>query len=585
MSNSEFFYNEVFVRATLGSALDGGVLIEIYDRPCYKLGGNRTAVYRQKEIEEVVRNCTASEVKRIGRTILCVSDNTVMATVNITYVGSKIMLKVEYLHEGSKIKLNTMALTPEEYMTLADGIVLPFVIPVHEPMKHCGSEEKMLYPVNNKFYVVYKNGDIEIRDRIEAEFSLVPDGDIILPVPPKSLSEGAEILANVYSQFREWAQNDSDKARLIHALWAYLGVYWRYIPRRIPYLWAPRGTGKTTLLKHAAEMAREVVEYLGSPSGAAIRDILAHKSVIADDVDEHLTYSDEYDNNLLSVVLSYYYTSTIGRVSPETLKLKLYRLRGALIMAGSEPGFKFRHRAIARRLLTIGLPKSFGFFKYKFDPKEFNMALSIIGLADGVNSYEHGVIPEDPVNSVNVVFERYSTTEPKEIGTKVEEGALGDPIVEVLLGLRNKIVKIANASNIDRYRYVKADKSGVYSECYIAIDARRIPKITTPESERVSMTVTKALGTDKPLTVSETIFKRYFDASTVFAVVREYLKNIAGITIGYDKNGHHKILIKYDCEKSTEEIRTHLLAVAADIDFVIKNLLNGKSDVLDIFKA
>jgi len=583
---SDSLYSEPFVRATYSSGdLNDGVFIEIRDRPCFKVSGSRHAAYRQKEIEEVIKICSASEVKRVGRNILCVSDKTVLAIINISYSGSKILLKAEYLHEGSKVKLPPMTLSPEEYVSLADGYILPYIIPIREPIKHCGSEEKMVYPVHNKFFVVYKNGDIVVTDRIDSETTLLPDGDAILPFPPKSLKEGVEILKNVYSYFREWAQNDPDKVRLIHALWAYLGVYWRYIPRRIPYLWAPRGTGKTTLLKHVWEMGNTVTEYLGAPSGAAIRDILAHKNVIADDVDEHLAYADEYDNNMLSVFLSYYYTSTIGRVSPETLRLKLFRLRGGLIVAGSEPGFKFRHRAVARRLLVIGLPKSYGYFKYKIDSYEFNMALSLIGLADAVNSYEHNTLPEDPVNTVNVIFERYSVTEPQEIGTKVEEGALGDPIVEVLLGLRNKIVKIANASNIDRYRYVKADKSGVYSECYIAIDARRIPKITTPDSERVSKTVTKAVGTDKPLTVSETIFKRYFDASTVFAVVREYLKNIAGLTFGYDKNGHHRILIKYDCEKSTEEVRTHLLAVAADIDLVIKNLLNGKSDVLDIFKA
>lgn len=581
---SDSLYSEPFVRATYGD-VNNGVFVEIRDRPCFKMGHSKHAVYRQREIEEAIKICSASEVKRVGRNILCVSDNTVLAVINISYSGSKILLKVEYLHEGSKVKLPPVALSPEEYVSLADGYILPYIIPIREPIKHCGSEEKMVYPIHNKFFVVYKNGDIVVTDRIDSEVTLLPDGDAILPFPPKSLKEGVEILKNAYSHFREWAQHDSDKARLIHGLWAYLGVYWRYIPRRIPYIWAPRGTGKTTLLKHVWEMANTVTEYLGSPSGAAIRDILAHKSVIADDVDEHLSYTDEYDNNMLSVFLSYYYTSTIGRVSPETLKLKLFRLRGGLITAGSEPGFKFRHRAVARRLLVIGLPKSYGYFKYKIDSYEFNMALSLIGLADAVNSYEHNTLPEDPVNSVNVIFERYSATEPQEIGTKVEEGALGDPIVEVLLGLKNKIVKIANANNIDRYRFVKADRNGVFSECYIAIDATRIPRVVTPDNERVSLTVTKAVGTDKSLTVSETIYKRYFDASTVFAVVREYLKHISGLTTGYDKHGHHRIFIKYDCEKSIEEVRTHLLAIASDIDFVIKSLLNGKANGLDVIKA
>jgi len=578
-------YKRPFVEVSRGSALDGGVYIRIYDKPCFRLGESKRAPYRREDIDMLIKLCSASEVKRIGTHTFCVSDNTVIAKFTIVYVNSTIALKAEYLHENFKIKTSTLVLSPEEYLSLADGMILPYVVPISEPVKHCGSEEKMLYPVSNKFYVVYSNGDIEVRDRIDGEISLIPDGNVILPIPPKSIVEGSEMLEVIFSQLGELSKADPDLAHILFGLYAYFGVYYRYLPRRILYVWGPRGAGKTTILRYNLyEMVREVTKYLTSPSGAAIRDTLPHSNVIADDVNEDKTVRDEFDYNLLSVILASYDASTIGRANPENLRAVYFRLRGALLMAGSEPDILFKHRALARRLAVIGLPRAYTHFKLNIDSKLWNMALSIIAIADGINGYEHGVLPEDTSRAVEAIFARYSADGPKFIDTYVEEGILGDPIIEVLVGLRNKLIKIANG-NIDRYRFVKTDKSGTFTECYIAIEAKRIPRVTYPESERVAVTVTKTVGVDKPLTVSETVHKRYFDAATVSATVKEYLKHIPDISMGYDKHGNPKVLIKYDCEKSVEEVRAHLLSVAADIEYVIRNLMRNRADFLNVVRA
>jgi len=553
-----------FIADSLGEAS-----VKIFDKPCITTRPPKAAPYVNKELQYIISLCQSAQLNRLGPLIVCSAGEHTLATINVavrTDGGAHVVLNVQYLYEGRQVK-RTLRLSLSEYNTVADGVVLSRMLTVTEPVKHCGSEEKMLYPalVNGapRFIAVHQNGDVSLIESVEGHITLIPEPAYVSPTPPMNIREGLEVLNNVHSQFAQWATSDVDKARIMYALWAYLGVYWRYVPRLIPYLFAPRGSGKTTILIHVRDMAKEVTELLSTASGAAVRDMLTTKHVIADDVDEHLTLTPDYDHNLLSIILAYYYGEAIARVSPDTLKRKMYRLRGGLIMAGSEPGFKFRHRAVARRLKVIALPRAFQHFRYKIEEEEFSMALSLLAITDSVNSYQHGVLPEDPVESVNVIFNRYTPAEepPKEVGIKPVTD--GDPIIDLLYALYRKIVDVAEAKNISRYRYIEGDR------CYIAIDARRIPK-EPPTSETIS--VTKPTASETPTSVTKTVEQRYYHYADVFNAVKLYLRDVEALKVGFDRKGHAKVFIEVTCEWDETAIRNALKEVAAAVAASIKSI-------------
>jgi len=585
--NSPTLYREPFVRESKGGI--DGVYVGIYDRPCFKVTGLRYAPFVSEQLAAVLKLCSAVQIIHGDGVIFCVASGTKVAEIRISTTYDGVILSGEYLLEGNKRKF-MLKLSAPQYLALAmEYDFLPKKVFVTEPIKVCTAEEKILIPIFNhgdRFYAIHKNGDIKVMDKVKAEIELIPVGSGILPTPPRSLKEGVEILENVYSYFIEWHQHDPYKAMLLHGGWGYMATYWRYETRRILFFRGPRGSGKSTLLIHLHEMSNEVSKLVSSASGAAARDILSRFHGLFDDVDENLTIDPTYDINWNAVDLAYYYkkAARIPRVTPEGLRLKEFILRGAVIKAGVEAGLKLMHRGISRRHLEIPITRNLGYFRYIIESEIFNMGLSIIGLAEEVNGYRHNMIPENPYAAVNVILKRYTVKDVEPVTIKPEDNTIGDPILEVLIGIIRKLLKVADSTNLDRFKYIKSDKNGVFQECYIAIDARAIPRITYPGSDKAYYTVTKAVGTDKPLTISKGFEKRYFEPEEVSDAIKGYLYDIPEILFGYDKNGHPKIFVRIDCEKSDLEIRNTLKAVAKEIEAVVRNLLNGNADFLNTIK-
>jgi len=580
MTNLAFLYREPFLRL---SKNPDGLYVQIHDRPCFKFKSNRVAKYKTREIDLFVKVCSAAKVTRVGDTILCSVEDKVVGVLTINYRSGFVHLKGKFQYDGKEYKIEDrmdLAL----YLSMADNDVLPWKIVVKEPVKLCTSEEKMLFPIhfNGKdlFYVVYKNGTIEIVDRVEAEVELKPESIGVLPRPPDSIEEGLECMGNVINHFREWAMADKDKARLMFGLWAHLGVYHRYPTKRIPFLFGPRGSGKTTLLLHVTQMASETTQYVANPSGPAMRDILTFKNCACDDINEQLTFVEEEDRTL-PVILALYMGAPIARVVPETLKLRIFKLRGTAILAGAEASYFFTHRGIARRLLVLGIPRSFGFFKYLIPQEDFNMALSLLGLADEVNGYTHGVLPEDTLNSPMVIFNRYTLEEPKLLGTKPED-TIGDPILEFLVTLRNKILQKAVS---DRFKKMAKSTGDAFSECFVQIASLNgLFKITYPEANKATYTLTETIGANKTKSFSKTVVKRSYNVGELRVMLSEYLGGINDLVVDYDRTRNYKVLVRIDCDASDVEISAKLKSIVAEIDTVIRSLLNGKdiSPVINI---
>jgi len=131
---------------------------------------------------------------------------------------------------------------------------------------------------------------------------------------------------------------------LFLALYPY--AYVHFVRRPIIALTAPFRTGKTTLASMLELLWGPTLRVSGSLAG--VRGLLGKFHVVMDDFQE-TTLEDPNIN----ILLAYYDRTLVVRVSPETLKERLYPLRGALILAGAYTLRLVHYTSFAARLFML----------------------------------------------------------------------------------------------------------------------------------------------------------------------------------------------------------------------------------------
>jgi len=590
MSNN-VLYHDVFLRESTGNSDNVVFMVEWLKRPCERPKPRSYSV-RLDKLEKFVKLCSSLSVDRREGSIYCKSeDGGVLGKLTIRAEGPQTLKLIgKYVFNGVPEQIYEV-LSLRHYLSIADTLVLPLVAIVDKPIGICTEEERLIFPlmIGNKprFVELYGNGDFGIRDTVETEVLYLPWPMMVHPIPPPNVKEGLEALKNVYSQYAEWAKLRPSLARILHGLWGSLAVYGRWRRVRIPYLYGPRGSGKSTILDHVHEMCSEVCIKLDNASGAAIRDAAYDRNVLGDDINETETTIADIDKNLQEVINVTYNRSTTSRMNVQQMKRVDFRIFGFLILAGAEPGDKIRNFGIRRKLLPIPLREYVGYFRFIPDVESSHMAMSLLGLADNVNGYTHKILNENPVDSVNELLERFiPDSPPQSITINVDNTFEGEPNLEILFGIYHRLIKLSQASDSVLMRHLIRWTNRITgeTECYVAFPAKRIPKIVHPLSERVDVTLTQHLGADRHRSVSQTEHREYYDTTKVRLVVESFLSNIDFKISFFDKTNAY-IAFKVPCEADIMALQNAILAKAAEVKAVIKNLMGERGKELDFFRA
>jgi len=583
-------HDEIFLRESTGNSGGTSFVVEWLKRPCERVKP-KSYKTRLEKLENFAKLCSSLSVDRRDGTIYCKSqDGDILGTLSVRVVDPQTLrLSGKYIYNGTPERIyETLSL--RQYLSIADNLVLPLVAVADKPTAVCTQEERLIFPLmmgKPRFVELFNNGEFGVRDTIEAEILYLPWPMMVHPFPPPSVKEGLEALKNVYSQFAEWAKAKPYLARILHGLWGSLAVYGRWKRVKIPYLYGPRGTGKSTILDHVHEMSSEVSVKLDNASGAAIRDQLYDRDVLADDVDETFTTTNDVDKNLHEVINVAYNRSTTSRMNAQRMKRVDFRIVGFPIFAGAEPGDKIRNFGIRRKLLPIPLREYVGYFRFIVDSESFHMAMSLLGLADNVNGYTHKILNENPVDSINELLEPLIPKNPPQyITVKVDSTFEGEPNFEILYGIYQRLVKLARASDtvVRRHLIEWTDRTTGVSECYVGILAKRIPRIVHPMSERVDVTVTQHLGADRHRSVSRTVHSEFYDTTKVKLAVDSFLSDL-GFEVRSFGRPNSYVAFKVPCDADIMTIQNTILEKATEVKAVIKNLMGERGKELDFFRA
>jgi len=583
-------HGDIFLRESTGDSGNVWFMVEWLKRPCERV---KPSSYRTRleKLENFVKLCSSLSVDRRDGTIYCLSqDGDIMGKLSIRLEGPQTLrLSGKYIYNGVPEHVHE-TVSIRQYLSIADNLVLPLVVVVDKPTAVCTQEERLIFPVTMgkpRFVELFNNGDFGVRDTIQTELLYLPWPMAVHPFPPPTVKEGLEALKNVYSQFAEWAKAKPFLARILHGLWGSLAVYGRWKRVKIPYLYGPRGTGKSTILDQVYEMSSEVSVKLDNASGAAIRDHLYDRNVLADDVDETFTTTNDVDKNLHEVINVAYNRSTTSRMNVQQMKRVDFRIFGFPVFAGAEPGDKIRNFGIRRKLLPIPLREYVGYFRFIVDSDAFHMAMPLIGLADNVNGYTHKILNENPVDSVNELLERFiPNTPPQYITIKVDNAFEGEPNLEILFGIYQRLVKLARATDtvLNKHIIRWTNRITGETECYVGILAMRIPRIVHPMSERVDITVTQYLGAERHRSVSQTVHKEFYDTTKVKLAVDSFLSYLGFVVRSFGMRNSY-IAFKVPCDADIVTIQNIILERASEVKNVIKNLMGERGKELDFFRA
>lgn len=129
-------------------------------------------------------------------------------------------------------------------------------------------------------------------------------------------------LTKVYDMWHKLLNEDNVILRLA----ALPYVHPHVARRRIPVITGPMRSGKTTTAEKIIELWPEPKYKMSIPSTASLRNTISKYHIFADDIGENR----QFDWTLL---IGYHDRTSIARVSPETLNLRVFYLAGALLAA------------------------------------------------------------------------------------------------------------------------------------------------------------------------------------------------------------------------------------------------------------